>query len=213
MEPSREQHPDLRASDADRQRVAEVIREAYAEGRLTYDEHSERIDRALTARTLGELVPLTADLPATYPGGQAVAVPAEHGRPVPGMPVGGTPHGGSAIAVFAGAERKGHWVVPDGMLALAVFGGVELDLTQAALAKPEVVINATAVFGGIDITVPEGVDVHVDTFAIFGGTSRPKDDLPLPPGAPVVRIRGFALFGGIDIKRPKRPKGARELRA
>ena len=55
---------DLRASDADRERVAEALREAYAEGRLTAEEHSERVDSVYAAKTLGELVPLTVDLPS-----------------------------------------------------------------------------------------------------------------------------------------------------
>src|SRR6266567_4336124 len=53
---------DLRASDADRDRVLALLGEAMSDGRLTADEHAERVQRAFSARTLGELAELTADL-------------------------------------------------------------------------------------------------------------------------------------------------------
>lgn len=56
--------PSLRASDDDRERVAVVLREAYAAGRLTNEEFTERLDATYAARTFGDLAPLTADLPA-----------------------------------------------------------------------------------------------------------------------------------------------------
>lgn len=65
---------DLRASDADRDRVADILRDALAEGRLTTEEHSERLDGVYAAKTVGELEPYVRDLPA--PGAAAVAAPA-----------------------------------------------------------------------------------------------------------------------------------------
>jgi len=183
-----------------------VIREGYAEGRLTYDEHSERLDRVFRAKTLGELMPLVADLPTV---GDA-ARPAGPAPPGAGMPVGGTAQDAVTVAVFAGAERGGSWVVPAQTFALALFGGVDLDLTHAALAEREVTINAFAMFGGVDVIVPEGVEVRVSVIPLFGGTSRPHDKAPAPPGAPVVTVRGLVMFGGIDVRRPKRPKRDRK---
>jgi hypothetical protein len=56
--------PRIRASDADRDRVASLLREHHAAGRLTAEEFHERMDRALEAKTLGELDELMTDLPA-----------------------------------------------------------------------------------------------------------------------------------------------------
>ena len=111
-------------------------------------------------------------------------------------------------AIVGGAERGGAWVVPARTFALALFGGVDLDLTHAALAEREVTITALAMFGGVDIVVPEGVQVRVSAIPLFGGTSRPRDQAPAPPGAPVVTVRGLVMFGGIDVRRPRKPKGA-----
>ena len=62
--PQRPAPRDLRASDTDRERVVAMLSDALADGRLTQDEHSERIRAALSAKTLGVLARLTADLTA-----------------------------------------------------------------------------------------------------------------------------------------------------
>lgn len=195
----------LRASDADRERVAAVLHAAMAEGRLTLSEVDERLTQVYAARTLGELQPITRDLP-----GQAVVLPEPEipavypaaGAPVPSPRIGGTPGSTMAIAVMSGSVRKGGWVVPGQFTAIAVMGGVELDLTQARFAAPEVTINAFALMGGVDITVPEGVTVIVNGFALMGGFDD-RVQQQAPPGSPVLRVNGFALMGGVDVKRPK----------
>ncbi|WP_333744318.1 DUF1707 domain-containing protein, partial [Streptomyces ardesiacus] len=64
---------ELRASDADRDRVADMLREALAEGRLTADEHAERVEGVLAAKTVGELDVFVRDLPAAHRAGGAPA--------------------------------------------------------------------------------------------------------------------------------------------
>ena len=78
------------------------------------------------------------------------------------------------------------------------------DFTQAQLTSQVTVIKVRCIFGGIDITVPEGVVVQSSVRAVFGGHSSPSD--VAPAGAPVIRIEGTAVFGGIDTHRPKNPK-------
>jgi len=56
--------PNMRAASADRERAVDVLKAGFAEGRLTQDEYNERVDRAYASRTYGELIALTADLPA-----------------------------------------------------------------------------------------------------------------------------------------------------
>jgi hypothetical protein len=92
------------------------------------------------------------------------------------------------------------------MTAFAMFGGVELDLRSATFAGGEAEIVAVAVMGGIDITVPEGLTVQVDGMGIFGGFDQ-RAEGPGGPGSPVLRIKGAALFGGVDVKRKPRRKG------
>lgn len=190
---------ELRASDADRERIAELLRDAYAEGRLTVEEHSERIEAAYNARTLGELAPLTRDLPAHRP----VAAGTPQRAPLPPQAPARN-ESPTMVAIFGGASRKGRWRVGSHLRAVAVFGGVEIDLTDAVFESPEVVIEVAAVFGGVDIKVPENVSLHGGGVGIFGGFDV-KEQTSADPYAPVVRVKGAAVFGGCEA-RPRRGK-------
>lgn len=189
---------DIRASDADRDRVADILREALAEGRLTPEEHAERLDLLYAAKTMGELVPLTRDLPV--PGQERP--PAVEPEPVDvGLPA--RTESPNVVAIFGGASRKGRWRVGRRTSALAVFGGVEIDLTEAVFEQREVVIQATAVFGGVEITVPENVTLRASGgLGIFGGFDV-KSHESADSNAPVVTVKGSAVFGGVEAKRKK----------
>jgi hypothetical protein len=192
-------NPRLRASDADRDRAASVINTAMAEGRLTADEHSERLDAIYAAKTQADIVPLLDDLP-----GHAVAVPAA----APAAPVPATGRAHRILAVFGGASRKGSWHVEPLTDITTVFGGVELDFRDAVLPSREVTIKATIVFGGLEITVPPEMRVVDSTAAIFGGTEGPGDSPEsAAPDAPVLRITGKCVFGGLEVKRKGRKLG------
>ncbi|MER8182869.1 DUF1707 domain-containing protein [Kitasatospora sp. NPDC094015] len=198
---------ELRASDADRERVAELLRDAYAEGRLSVEEHSERIEAAYSAKTFGELVPLTRDLPAH---GRISMDKAPLGAPRPARApqAPARTESPSMVAIFGGASRKGRWRVGSQLRAVAVFGGVDIDLTDAVFESPEVVIEVTAIFGGVDIKVPENVSLHGGGVGIFGGFDV-KEQTSADPYAPVVRVKGAAVFGGCEA-RPRRGKKLKE---
>ena len=198
-------HHGYRISDADRERVAEVLRKAAGDGRLDIEELEERLESAYAAKTYGELVPITQDLPVA--GASHLMSVTE---PVPSQaPVGGVPMTSNAIAIFGGAERKGAWVVPHQFNAFAMFGGIELDLRQATLEARDVTITAVAIMGGVDIVVPDDLTVMVDGAGILGGfADSTKRSTPAPPpGAPVVRVKGMALFGGVSVSRKPRRGG------
>lgn len=188
---------DLRASDADRDRIAEILRDALADGRLTYEEHSERIETAYRAKTLGELEPLVRDLSGAAP------------RPAPDTGYSGsyaaTGPGGDAlnlVAVFGAAERRGRWRVGRRTNAFACFGGVEIDLTEAVFDHRETVINTVSIFGSTEIRVPENVTLRCTGTGIFGGFDVDAHE-SAEPDAPVVVIAGLALFGGTSAQRKR----------
>lgn len=191
---------ELRASDADRERIAELLRDAYADGRLTVDEHSERIEAAYGAKTLGELAPLTRDLPAHRPLSMDKPA-APPSAPLPPA----RQESPSMVAVFGASTRKGRWRVGSHLKAVAVFGGVEIDLTDAVFESPEVVIEVTAVFGGVEIRVPENVSLHGGGVGVFGAFDI-REQTVADPYAPVVRVKGAAVFGGCDAKPSKGKK-------
>lgn len=191
----------LRASDHDRDRVAEMLRAAAADGRLTLTELDERLDQLYQARTYGELEPVVGDLPDVADLDRfSDLAPAK--RPASsGGRVGGAPGSRSAKAVFGGIQRRGQWVVPKRFRVKVVFGGADLDLRKAALESAEVVISTKAVFGGVQIVVPPDVFVVMDGTGVFGGFAGNAEDDQPPAGAPVVRVTGKAVFGGVAVQR------------
>jgi len=177
---------ELRASDADRERIAQVLQDAHADGRLTLEELEERLGTLYRSRTLGELARLTEDL--LPPDQQPLNL---DGRPV--------------SAFLRQQERGGRWVVPAELDVTAMFGTTKLDFRDAILQNSRVVVNATLVFGGLEIHVPEGLEViRVTKDKTVRLTKGPEE-----PGAPVVEVRTTNFVGDISVKQPRRRKRRR----
>jgi hypothetical protein len=191
MENLPDRPPAMRASDADRQRVVALLQSACADGRLTIGEFDERSAAAYGARTQDQLAELTRDLvPATATGT----------APVP--PYAGAPPSSAApiVAVFSGARRVGRWRPARRETAVAVFGGVELDLRDAELPAGGMELSAWAVFGGVDVIVPEGTHVELSGVAVFGGRDVRGGEGPAGPDPFVLRVHAVAVFGGVNVK-------------
>ncbi|MFJ5290064.1 DUF1707 domain-containing protein [Streptomyces sp. NPDC088348] len=207
-----EKHPQqprpvgIRASDADRDRIADILRDALAEGRLDAEEHSERIESVYRAKTLAELEPLVQDLPAVTagrsgPGAAAYAVADDPDAPVTAE---------NLVAVFSSSTRKGRWRIGRRTNAFSLFGNVEIDLTEALFEQRLTVINATAILGNVEVRVPENVTLRGSGTGIFGNFE--VDTLESEnPEAPVVVVNGYSVFGNIEAK-PKRGKLVADLR-
>lgn len=194
----------LRASDADREQVADRLREAAVDGRITMDELEQRLETAYTSTTHAQLRPLTRDLAA--PDAPATAPTARE-------LVGGAPgRRRRSIVVMSGSNRRGRWVVPARFSVFAFWGGVQLDLREAILTERETVIRADAVMAGIEIIVPQDVAVHVEGVGFMGAFDEAPGTVPPPPGAPVIRITGIAFWAGVAVKRtptyiPRKERG------
>ncbi|MBB4933717.1 hypothetical protein F4561_004537 [Lipingzhangella halophila] len=199
----------IRASDSDRDAVAARLRDALAEGRLSPDEHSERLDAVYGAKTRGELEPLTTDLPDSAAPAREAASAFPSPRPVYGAEriVNNEASGAVSIAVMGGAERSGHWTVPARYVATAVMGGIGLDLREALFTQREVTIFAVTLMGGIEIIVPDDVEVRVHGAGVMGGFGS-SGEVATPsvtdPGTPIVHIAGLAVMGGVGVERRKR---------
>jgi Domain of unknown function (DUF1707)/Cell wall-active antibiotics response 4TMS YvqF len=184
---------DLRASDADRDRVLALLGEAMSDGRLTADEHAERVQRAFSARTLGELAELTADL--AVPSAQPVRL--DGGRVISG--------------IFGPARRDGRWVVPENLTVTAMFGEVEVDFTQAILQASRVQLYATVFGGRLRLIVPDGVSVVVSGHMVLGrrrGSTAP----PAGPGTPVIEVKALVLGGELTVRTPQKGRRFRVRR-
>ena len=166
-----------------------MLGEALADGRISHEEHGERMSAALSARTLGELARLTADLAG--PDHQPVRVDGHH-------PV---------AALFSNAERSGRWVVPATMTCVAAFGEVVLDLREALLQDRHVVLTVYAFCGRVRLVVPAGVEVVMNGTEILGrqrgGTAR---RVPTSSETPVIEIRGYLAASEVLARTPPRPR-------
>ncbi|MEY9214189.1 DUF1707 and DUF2154 domain-containing protein [Thermobifida halotolerans] len=181
----------LRASDADRDRVARVLADALADGRLTQEEHSERLEAVYAAKTLGELAPLTLDLEAApvTAAGDSTVQPHPSAEGVENI-----------VAVFAHADRGGRWLVEPRTNTSTLFGSVSLELREAVLSQREVVIQCGLLFGSLELTVPPGVRVVNQVTPVFGDVSLKRADSAVPADAPTVRLTGTAIFSTVSVR-------------
>jgi hypothetical protein len=178
--------PEVRASDDERERTAAALGDAAAEGRLTLEELTERLDAAYAARSRGELETLTADLPQRAPS-----------RAAPRR---------KAIGVLGGTELRGRFRVEGVLTVVGVLGGVEIDLREAELVGHELELRCYSALGGVEITVPEGVDVSVELVTILGGQEVQLGSAPRP-GAPLIRVTGFCALGGVEVRTHRERRG------
>ncbi|MEA2142288.1 MAG: hypothetical protein QOI64_718 [Solirubrobacteraceae bacterium] len=197
-DPEQRPLPDLRASDADRERAATVLGRAASDGRLDVEELEERLQLAYAARTHGELERLLADV------GTDVDVPP--GPRVVGQPAPGAGDGTSwVVSVMGGNDRTGRWRIGRRCTVVNVMGGGEIDLNDAELSDPVTQLNVYTLMGGFEIRVPHGVDVRVSKFALMGGHEVDLGPEAPPPGAPVIRIRLLTMMGGGEVRRGRKP--------
>jgi hypothetical protein len=180
---------DLRASDGDRENIVRLLREAHGDGRITLDEHGERVEQAYAARTLGELSELTRDL-----------LPADR-QPIRLDP-------GPLHALFGTVRRDGRWVVPARLPVAAVFGTLEIDLREALLQRRHVVVRASVLGGRIRLVVPEGVRVEFTGRSILGSQALRLRRTPGLDG-PVIEVRGTVVLGSVGARSPRRRRRPR----
>jgi hypothetical protein len=196
----------LRISDDDRHKVSEVLREAAGEGRIDFEELDERLEATYAARTYADLVPITLDLPTQATASLPIQ-PLAATNPSPVVAGGAIEE--KHLAIMGGLERKGVWTVPAHLTVTCFMGGADLDLRRAQFAAREVVITVNAVMGGAEIKVNPHTHVIMEGTGIMGGYSGPSDNTPaeLDANSPVVRIRGFAIMGGVSVSRRPAPGG------
>ena len=186
----------LPVTETDREDAMTLLDAARAQGFLDSDEYEHRAVAVRSAVNQDDLRPVTRDLanvtqaPISFPMAQF---------PPTSQSV-QTHESLVKVGFFSGATLAGKWDTPARLHCYAAFGGVDIDFTDAVWTSDEIVIDAYAVFGGINVHVPPGVEVIDRTFAIFGGTSVKRTT----PGSKRIIVKGIAAFGGIDVNGPRR---------
>jgi Domain of unknown function (DUF1707)/Cell wall-active antibiotics response 4TMS YvqF len=176
-----EPRPAVRASDADREVVAGLLRDHAVDGRLTLEELAERVGRAYEASNRDQLDELTRDL-------SVPERPTPRRRPT------------SLLLSFIGGHQKhGRWRLGKHLLILTFIGGADLDLRQVEIDAASTTITILSFIGGADLQVPAGVEVDLSGFSAIGGHDEHGLQPPAHPAAPLVRVRAFGFIGGTDV--------------
>jgi hypothetical protein len=179
---------DLRVSDDDREQAALAVRDAAADGRLTLDELTERLDLVYAGRTRGELDAVLTDL-----GPPAASVPATTPRR-------------RVVSVLGGSNLRGRFRLEGELQVVSVMGGSNIDLRGAEVVGREVTIGVFALAGGVNIFVPEGVAVDADGVVAIAGGRSIKVAAPRDRDAPRITIRGVVVAGGLSVQPRRRQR-------
>jgi uncharacterized protein DUF1707 len=159
---------ELRASHEDRDRAADLLRIAAGDGRLTAEELDQRLEQALTARTLGELAALSRDLLAGP--GSDLAMSTGAAKDVLRIEREGS-----------NTRRDGRWVIPPRIEVRVRSGHVTLDFTEAAIVRPLLQIDADVRSGTLTLVTRPGIEVDADDVVVTSGSVKVR-----PPRRPDV---------------------------
>lgn len=202
----------MRAADSDRHAIADILANAYSEGRLNLEEYNERLDAMMKTTTYGELVPFVIDLPDVSDklpaqlrnGGSDVAVRPQHFPDTQrAYSKGSGPKVGATVAVLGENKRRGNIAIGGNATVVAVLGEAGLDLSRATFTTPTVHITVNAVLGQSRIVVPADAVLTVGVVPILGAVTTPDDLGPTVSSAnpPHITVRGVALLGEVNIAR------------
>ncbi|MBP2475300.1 hypothetical protein JOF53_004172 [Crossiella equi] len=172
--------PDGEDLDAVKTRAQTSLERAVGEGRLTLDEFTDKVDLVLKAKSEAEVVEVVGELPAPVTENTSAAQV-------------------SSKSVFDDVQRSGRFALPTGARVSSFFGDVKLDLRHAVITEEVVDVSTWSWFGDILVTVPEGVEVEVNSGRIFGDEKVELADVPPVPGAPRIRIKAWTTFGDVKV--------------
>ncbi|HVF31936.1 MAG TPA: adenylate/guanylate cyclase domain-containing protein [Acidimicrobiales bacterium] len=192
--------PVVRIDDAERDRAVAFLRHHVAGGLITLDEFSDRVGHVYAATTNADIDVVTKDLPAVAARTTGSAATATGSSTRTRRAVNWT------VSIFSSSQRKGRWRVEGSTTAISFMGHATVDLRQAEVVGDEVTITAIAFMGGVDVIVPEGIEVVVQGVPFMGANQTAIRDVPVIPGSPLVRVRGFPFMGGVTV-RSRRPPG------
>jgi hypothetical protein len=191
---------EILASDFDRDRVVYLLKEAFAQGRLTEEDLSRRMTAALAARSRGDLEQLLVDLP-----------PLEAPE---------TSERRWVVAIAGTTARRGRWRPARRLKALALLGSCVVDLSQATTASEALEVRAIAILGSIEVVVPSGAAVDLSGAAFLGSLEHLPDERPPGPLTGLaprleIKVRGMPWLGHIEVRSapPAQATGLGELRA
>ena len=167
----------MRCADQDREIVAQLLNNAYADGRLTIDEHTDRIAAAYDAKTFGDLNRLTTDLVAQPAPPRSTHLSRSALKP-------------GAIGTIAERVTLNAWL-----------GEIHLDLVGVAFQSRHTTIHVGGLMCDVKIRVPQGVTVNTGGLTSMLGDTKITGTVPHPQGV-VINLVGTVIMGEVKVMGP-----------
>jgi hypothetical protein len=197
--------PQDRPLDALCEQTVDQLIMNYGHGKLSREAFERRLDEALDTKSHDRLVELTEDLDLKTDRQYTEQKKAELGIEVDTSGRTHVEDADTIVNVFAGNNRRGAWDVPRAIRLINVFGGSELDFTDARFTTDTTYITVFCLFGGVNIRVRDGMRTVSKALCIFGGVDN-RGGTASDPNAPLLVVEGLCMFGGVDIRVKKTPK-------
>lgn len=178
-------------TDDARQQVTDRLQNAVGDGLLTLEEFMARLDGVYSATNDSELQAATRDIPTAPNVGTS--------RTIKWL-----------FNIFGDEQRAGAWRAADSITGISIFGDISLDLRGAYVDSGDVVIRTWLLFGDAELIVPEGIEVDLNGFTLFGDRKLDLAPVPRIPGTPRIRLLAFSLFGDAHVRNTKRNDSLRE---
>jgi len=178
-----------------REKTVKKLEYNYAHGEISLDELEKRMEKAVNANQREDLEVLASDL---------INPQSEQSREV----YGDDESEETIVGFLSGINRKGKWKPARRIKVLVFMGGVDLDFAMADLLPGTTEIEFFCAMGGIDIRVPEGINVDLSGLPLLGGIEN-KLSGEFHPGNPTIKVHGTVIMGGLDVKPSKKKKKKR----
>ena len=179
-----------------REEVIDTLIYNYSHGVISNEAFERRLDKAMASQKHQEIVDLTADLEKTS---DSEFTSQKERQFNVNYAVSDNDETDTVVNILGGSTRSGQWTVPSEITIITLFGGADIDFTDAIFTSPNVTIKVLCLFGGVDISVPEDINIISKAFCILGGIDNTAPSIASRQ-APTLTIEGLVMFGGLDIK-------------
>jgi hypothetical protein len=189
-----------RPTEAVRDEVIDQLIMNYSHGKLSYEAFERRLDKAMASQNNAEINALAEDLDLAvdkvFVENKKRDFAPSHSTDFTNDDVDESDY---LVNIFGGSNRSGQWSTAREIYSISVFGGSNIDFSEANFCHPVTTMKVFCLFGGDDIFIPEDINVVSKVFCIFGGVDNTAPSITNRQ-APTLVIEGFVIFGGIDIK-------------
>jgi len=179
-----------------REEVIDQLIMNYSHGKLSFEAFERRLDIAMASDDNREIAEQAADLDLHV---DKEYVETKRRDLFANVSLGDGEDIDYLINIFGGSNRSGYWTVAKELRSISIFGGSDIDFSEARFSHSNTIIKVFCLFGGDNIYIPENVNVVSKAFCIFGGVDNKAPSIA-DRNAPTITIEGLCIFGGLDIK-------------